>query len=45
MKRVNHMDCVYFVALSSFGFDRNYRFLGDRKIAFDNFSNIKKQIE
>lgn len=47
MKRVDHMDCVFFVVLSSFGFDRNYRFLVKRKIAFDDLfsQDIKKQIE
>lgn len=35
------------MALSSFGFDRNYKFLGKRKIAFDDlfFQDIKKQTE
>lgn len=43
MKKVDHMDCVFLVALSLFGFDRNYRFLGERKIAFDDlfFQDIK----
>lgn len=47
MKRVDHMDCVFFVALSSFGSDTNYRFLGKRKIAFDDlfFQDIKTQTE
>lgn len=47
MKRVDHIDCVFFVALSSFGSDRNYRFLGERKIAFDDlfFQDIKTQTE
>lgn len=36
MKRIDHMDCVFFVALSSFGFDRNYRFLSERKITSDD---------
>lgn len=47
MKRVDHTDDVFFAALTSFEFDRNYRFLGERKIAFDDlfFQDIKKQTE
>lgn len=47
MKRVDHMDDVFSVALTSFEFDRNYRFLGGRKIASDDLflQDIKKQTE
>lgn len=35
------------MVLSSFGFDRNYRFLTERKITFDGlfFQDIKEQSE
>lgn len=47
MKKVDHMDDMFFVVLTSFGFDRNYRFHGERKIAFDDlfFQGINKQTE
>lgn len=47
MKTIDHRDCVFFVALSSFRFDRHYGFLGERKIAFDDlfFKTLKNKLK